>query len=71
MKKEIFGIAIIVVAALNITWAAKINSLLKNWKTEEERESNKNEAKRLSTLSKISYAIVAAIYIAWQILDKK
>jgi hypothetical protein len=71
MGKEAIGLAIIAIAALNINWAIKINTLLRSGKTEEEREKNKEEAQKLSRLSKISYTAVAAIYIAWLFLDKK
>jgi hypothetical protein len=58
MQKETLGIVVLVVAGLNVYWAARIHTLLSFRGTEDEMATRKKRAAQLSKLSKISYGLI-------------
>lgn len=58
MQKETLGILVLIVAGLNVYWAARIHTLLSLRGAEDEMAIRKKQAARLSKLSKLSYALI-------------
>ncbi len=60
MHKETLGFVVLIVAGLNVYWAARIHTLLSFRGTEDEIAVRKKQAAHLSKLSKISYGLILA-----------
>ena len=63
MSKSVLGVAFLVVAAVNMYWAAEIFWLKSKKGSPEELRQFSMRAKRLALLSRISYFIVSIVFL--------
>jgi hypothetical protein len=68
MTKSVLGVLFLVIASVNIFWAAKIARLLRKGGSDDERKEFARRVNNLARLSRGSYLVVGIMMLAFLFL---
>jgi len=67
MNKHTLGLIFLIIAIVNIYWAARVSKLMNMRGSREEIAAHEKQAKKLNNLSRISYFLVSVVFLLYLI----